>query len=108
MILRVFEVQSKLGAAPTLIEKFATSSIEVVKDAPGNRGYFFGREIADDEGRVMFTSIWESLEAIKTRFGETWTEAFLPDGYEDLIQSCHVRHIDISDGWRFEDATAKD
>ncbi|MHA7899436.1 MAG: antibiotic biosynthesis monooxygenase family protein [Henriciella sp.] len=99
MILRQFEVQAKPGCAGALLEKFATSSAAVVQDQPGNLGYFFGRGVAGEEDRVMFTSVWTDLDAVKARFGAHWQDSFLPEGYDVLIQACSVRHVEIDAGW---------
>jgi quinol monooxygenase YgiN len=98
-IMRLFEVQAKPGCAARLMEKFATTSAEVVQGEPGNRGYLFGRGIASEGDCVMFASIWRDLEAVKARFGADWQASFLPPGYDDLIETCSVRHIDLSGGW---------
>ena len=101
-IMRLFEVQAKPGCAQELIEKFSTTSSSVVRDEPGNRGYFFGQGVEADDGFVVFASIWADLEAVKTRFGDDWQRSFLPPGYEALIESCSVRHVDLSSGWHVE------
>lgn len=99
MILRIFEVQSKPGCAAVLLDKFATTSAQVVQDEPGNQGYFFGSEMPAEAGRVMFVSVWKNLAAVQARFGETWQDSFLPDGYEALIEACTLRHIEVGEGW---------
>lgn len=101
MILRLFEVEPKPGARDALLAKFATTSKDVVLGEAGNQGYFFGHNLVQDDASVVFTSIWEDLGAIKARFGEAWREALLPDGYEDLIKSCSIRHIQITD-WQVQ------
>ena len=98
-ILRLFEVHAKPGQAAILLEKFATTSAAVVADQPGNAGYFFGQGMLGAEDRVIFASLWSSLEAIQQRFGAQWQDSFLPPGYEDLIAQCSIRHIDLSGGW---------
>ena len=98
-ILRLFEVRTKPGCADRLLENFATTSADVVRDEPGNEGYFFGRGIETGTDTVVFASIWADLGAIKERFGADWQVSFLPEGYEDLIEHCSVRHIDMSAGW---------
>ncbi len=98
-IMRLFQVQTKPGCANELMRKFETTSADVVRNEPGNQGYFFGRGVANDEDYVVFTSIWQDLDAVKNRFGEDWQISFLPEGYEDLIVECSVRHIDLSAGW---------
>ncbi|MGB0694192.1 MAG: putative quinol monooxygenase [Rhodospirillaceae bacterium] len=98
-ILRIFEVQSKPGCAPTLLEKFATTSAAVVKDEPGNGGYFFGQLVASDKDGVMFVSIWKDMAAVQEKFGADWQVSYLPEGYEDLIETCSVRHLALNGQW---------
>ena len=99
-ILRLFEVQVKPGAATDLLEKFASTSADIVQHEPGNLGYFFGPGVAADDGCVVFASIWENMDAVKARFGPDWQRSFLPEGYEDLIETCTVRHIEVGVGWQ--------
>lgn len=101
-ILRVFQVRGKPGCAAELIRKFRVTSAEVVRGYPGNLGYFFGHGVDADDDYVVFTSVWNSLDAVKVRFGDTWTESFLPPGYEDLIEEHSIRHIDVGAGWHVE------
>ena len=101
-IMRIFEVRVRRGAAEELLQKFATTSAEVVKGKPGNLGYFFGRHVGGDDDEVIFTSLWEDLDAIKNRFGDDWQQSYLPAGYDSLIASHKLRHIDLSSGWHVE------
>ena len=104
-ILRIFEVQTKPGCADTLLKNFATTSADVVRGKPGNRGYFFGRHVGGEGDTVLFVSVWESMAAIRERFGESWQASFIPDGYEDLMASCSVRHFDMTGGWHVAELT---
>lgn len=101
-ILRLFQVKTKAGRAEELLANFATTSADVVRYEPGNKGYFFGRGAAADTNFVVFASVWENLEAIKQRFGIDWQTSYLPSGYETLIEECSIRHIDMSAGWHVE------
>lgn len=98
-ILRIFEVKAKPGHAAELIAKFGTTSAAVVDGHPGNQGYFFGPGIGTDSDRAIFVSLWADLTAVQQRFGMNWQRSYLPEGYEDLIESCSVQHIDASKGW---------
>jgi quinol monooxygenase YgiN len=98
-ILRLFQVRIRQGHAETLMEKFATTSVDVVRNEPGNAGYFFGQGLASDEGYLVFASLWDSLDAVKQKFGDAWQQSFLPEGYEDLIEEHSIRHVDLSTGW---------
>ncbi len=98
-ILRVFEVQTKPGCTDTLLANFATTSADVVRHEPGNLGYYFGRSVEGGGNNVTFVSVWDSLTSIKRRFGDDWQVSFMPDGYDDLIESYAVRHVDVSGGW---------
>lgn len=99
-IMRLFRARAKNGRAAELLEKFATTSVDVVQDEPGNEGYFFGRGAALNEDTVMFASFWKDLDAVKQRFGPDWQRSFLPPGYEDLMVECSVEHICLSSGWQ--------
>ena len=98
-ILRLFQVRTKPGCAGRLIEKFATTSADVVQHEPGNVGYFFGGGVEHDADVVVFSSLWRDMDAVKQRFGADWQVSFLPEGYEDMIEECSVTHIDLRGGW---------
>ncbi len=97
-ILGLFEVRPKPGCAAELLARFATTSAQVVRGEPGSEGYFFGREITAEGETVIFASLWRDLDAVKARFGDDWRVSFLPEGYGALIETCSVRHVDLSDG----------
>ena len=101
-ILRLFEVKAKAGCVEELLARFATTSAQVVQGEPGNEGYFFGREITAEAETVLFASVWRDLDAVKARFGDDWASSFMPEGYAALIETCSVRHVDLSDGWHLE------
>ena len=97
--MRLFHVRTKEGSGPELLEKFATTSADVVQHEPGNMGYMFGQGIEADADVVIFASFWADMDAIKTRFGADWQVSHLPEGYENLIADCWVQHIDVGAGW---------
>jgi len=56
-ILRVFEARAKPSCADSLAKKFATTSVDVVRNEPGNQGHFFGKSVSDeDESFYSFLS----------------------------------------------------
>ncbi|MEM7290242.1 MAG: antibiotic biosynthesis monooxygenase [Pseudomonadota bacterium] len=99
MIMRLFHVRTKADCAADLIDKFATTSADVVQHEPGNKGYFFGQGVGMDKNVAVFASFWTDLDAVKARFGSDWQVSFLPEGYEELIEECWVEHIDVATGW---------
>ena len=98
-VMRLFEVKVRDGYAEALLKKFSTTSANVVRNEPGNQGYFFGQGMLTDADRLVFASFWNDLNAVKRRFGEDWQASFLPEGYEDMIEEHSIRHIDLSNGW---------
>lgn len=105
-VLRIFEVRTKQGCVDKLLENFATTSADVVRDEPGNRGYFFGRCVQGGEDTVLFVSVWKDLDAVRARFGEDWESSYLPPGYEDLIDACSLRHVDVGSDWHVHDLSS--
>ncbi len=98
-IMRLFQVRVKDGCADELLRQFATTSADVVRSEPGNRGYFFGQGVAADGNKLVFASFWANLEAVKQRFGEDWQASYLPAGYQDLIEEHSICHLNVGDGW---------
>ena len=94
-ILRIFEVRAKPGNAELLKQKLSDTSVTVVDGKPGNLGYFYGQNISSDENDFMFISVWKDLESIKSLFGKEWNESFLPEGYDEIIESCSIKHIEF-------------
>ncbi|MDJ0779207.1 MAG: hypothetical protein QNJ85_15160 [Gammaproteobacteria bacterium] len=94
-ILRIFEVRARAGCAGLLKQKLSDTSVAVVDGKPGNLGYFFGSNLSADENELVFISVWQDLESIKLRFGDTWQESFLPEGYAEIIESCSIRHVEF-------------
>ena len=92
-ILRVFDVRAKPGKAELLKQKLSDTSVSVVKGKPGNLGYFFGENVSTDGNDFVFISVWDSLESIKSHFGEAWEQSYLPEGYGEIIESCSIKHI---------------
>ena len=94
-ILRIFDVRAKPGKATLLKQKLSDTSVSVVKGKPGNLGYFFGENLSSDEHDLVFISVWKDLHSIKSHFGEDWEQSYLPEGYEEIIESCSIRHIEF-------------
>ena len=51
--------------------------------------------IRTDEHDLMFISVWNSLDSIKSHFGEDWEQSYLPEGYEEIIDHCSLKHVQI-------------
>lgn len=105
-VLRLFTARAKPGRRDDLAQKFATTSVDVVRDERGNMGYFYGPSVAGDKDLFVFASVWEDMNAVKKRFGEDWQSSYLPAGYADLIDDCSVRHFDLASGWHLRDLSA--
>lgn len=98
-VLRVFEARVKAGQAETLREKFATTSVDVVLNQPGNQGHFLAKQISDDGETLVFVSVWKDLASVKNLFGDDWESSYLPPGYADIIEEFSVKHIALEWDW---------
>lgn len=94
-ILRVFDVRAKSGKAELLKKKLSDTSVAVVKGKPGNLGYFFGEVLSSNEEDLVFISVWKDLASVKSYFGKDWEQSYLPEGYEELIEYCSIKHIEF-------------
>ena len=98
-ILRIFEVRARPGCVDTLLRNFASTSAAVVRDEPGNLGFVYGRVVQGGTDTLLFISLWTDLDAVRARFGDDWESSYMPPGYDDLIDTCSIRHLDADGGW---------
>ena len=68
VIFRIFEARAKPGKVDLLRQKLSATSVSVVEGTPGNLGYFFGENLSSNQDDLVFISIWQDLESVKTRF----------------------------------------
>ncbi len=94
-IFRVFEARAKPGKAELLKQKLSATSVSVVKGKPGNIGCFFGENLSSSENDLVFISVWEDLDSIQAQFGADWERSFLPEGYDEIIESCSITHMKV-------------
>ena len=94
-ILRIFDVRAKVGKAELLKKKLSDTSISVVMGKPGNLGYLFGENKSSDGNDLVFISVWKDLQAVRDHFGKDWEQSYLPEGYEELIETCSIKHIEV-------------
>ena len=92
-IMRIFDARAKAGKREILRQKLAQTSVLVVEGKPGNLGYFFGENLSSQQNDLVFISVWQDLASIQSVFGEHWQEAYLPEGYAEIIESCAIKHI---------------
>ena len=97
-ILRIFEVITKENCAEKMLDNFEQTSSKVVQGEPGNLGFYFGRNANHENESVVFVSVWKDLESVKNKFGEHWRDSYLPEGYEDIIETHSLKHIEAI-GW---------
>jgi quinol monooxygenase YgiN len=96
-IIRVFRARARQGCEKTLADKFATTSVQVVKGQPGFLGFLIAGPANDSQHDFIFASIWKDADAIKARFGEEWRVSLLPPGYSELIEECSVEHYHLTE-----------
>ena len=94
-VFRIFEVRAKPGKVELLKQKLSDTSVSVVEGKPGNLGYFFGKNLSSDRDDLVFISVWKNLESVKSVFGEDWEESYLPEGYEEIIDCCSIKHVEL-------------
>ena len=88
-------MRTKAGRADELLDKLSGTSVAVVQGKPGNTGHLFGKLASADGNDLVFISVWKDLDSIKTRFGKDWEASYLPEGYDELIENCSIRHIEF-------------
>jgi hypothetical protein len=97
-ILNLVQIKSKTGGADALRRVLAYDSAETARDTRGYEGHFLGPDVED--GTLL---LWASVQSGPTDqpllSPSAWQRAYLPKGYEALVDTCTVHQVDLSDGW---------
>jgi hypothetical protein len=83
VIIRVFCARPKPGKADELAELVRDISIPFVDGQPGLVARHTGKGIGATGDEIVMISVWENLDAMKSKTGENW-ENELVHHYETL------------------------
>jgi quinol monooxygenase YgiN len=101
-IAPVFRATPAPGCRDELLQRFHSSSAALVNGKTGCLKYRILEPLDPSAPEVVFESIWQDLDAVKTAFGDAWQQSYLPEGYAALMTAYSVHHFLVS-----ESATTK-
>lgn len=97
MIIRVWKGATRSERAEEYLEYLKRTGVAQCRGTPGNRGVSILRRIADDRAEFVFTSRWESWEAIRRFAGPEPDQAvYYPEDRDFLLAlDPHVQHFEV-------------
>jgi heme-degrading monooxygenase HmoA len=97
MIARTWKGRVPAAKATEYYEFLLRTGLRDYQATPGNRGVLMQRRIEGDEAHFVLTTLWDSVESIKTFAGEQYERAYYyPEDDEYLIErDTFVTHADV-------------
>ena len=97
MIARVWKGTTRAAQADAYLEYLKRTGLHHCLRTPGNRGVSILRNVADGEARFVFTSRWDSWEAILAFAGpEPEKAVYYPEDREFLLAlEPNVEHYEV-------------
>ena len=96
-IARVFRATAAPGCRDELLQRFHSSSANLVNSKAGCLKYRILEPVDASAPEVVFESIWRDLDAVKMAFGDAWQQSYLPEGYSALMTAHSVHHFLVSE-----------
>ena len=94
MIIRIFTAQIHENLKDEFEEKLSSISIPFVEAHKGVIDIKVGRPLDSSTHEFLMISRWENLEDLKRGFGQTWQDPKIPEGMEQYIHTCEVKHFE--------------
>lgn len=92
-IVRLFTVRIHSGLRDEFEEKFATISVDAVRQADGAVSAEICKPSRWDPDEYLMISRWRDEDALRRFAGENWSRAFIPRGMERFVAECTVHHF---------------
>jgi heme-degrading monooxygenase HmoA len=97
MILRVWKGTTRAERSAEYLEYLKRTGVAQCRNTPGNRGVTILRRTSEDGAEFVFTSRWDSWEAVRLFAGPDIEKAvYYPEDREFLLAlEPHVRHFEV-------------
>ena len=97
MILRTWRGWTRSEDADRYVDYLMQTGVKGIEATPGNRGVLLVRREVDGRAEFLFTSLWDSLEAVKGFAGPDPERAvFYPEDERYLVEKDeHIDHWEV-------------
>jgi heme-degrading monooxygenase HmoA len=97
MIARVWRGTTRAEDAERYLDHLRRTGLADCRATPGNRGVQIHRRVADGRAEFVFTSFWDSMDAIRGFAGDDVHRArYYPDDAEMLLaMPPDIDHLDV-------------
>ncbi|MFG0256771.1 MAG: antibiotic biosynthesis monooxygenase family protein [Phycisphaerales bacterium JB043] len=96
MIIRIFRAQIHDGMNDEFRALFENELLPIILDWDGCLGASIGLPMESSPSEFMMTSLWESLDTLKTFAGENWLNPVIDPKEKHLIKEATVHHYVMS------------
>ena len=93
MITRIFRVRIDPSKRDKFEQKFSTISVSAVESQHGFISVEIGKPTQWTPNEYMMISRWKDEESLRQFVGESWNEAYIPNGMEEFVLECWVNHF---------------
>ncbi|MBL4867535.1 MAG: antibiotic biosynthesis monooxygenase [Pseudomonadales bacterium] len=92
MITRIFRVKIYPELREEFEPKFSSVSVQAVLTQSGFVSVNIGKPTKWDPDEYVMISQWENEASLVKFVGESWNEAYIPEGMERYVKECWVHH----------------
>jgi len=97
MIMRIFQVVTKLGKEKEFGEFFHQTAIPLMRETDGIIQVLPGASRADSPREFSFVMVWRDLDALKHFVGDDYQNSHIDPAEAELVEARTVKHYDLVD-----------
>jgi len=95
MIMRVFQVVTRLGKEEEFGEFFHETAIPLMKNTKGIVQVLPGAPRAETPREFSFVMIWDNLESLKAFVGDDYDSPHIDPAEAELVESRTIKHYEL-------------
>jgi hypothetical protein len=95
MIMRIFQVVTRLGKEEELGEFFHKTAIPLMRNTDGIVQVLPGAPRAESPREFSFVMVWRDLDAMKAFVGEDYEVPHIDPAEAELVESRTIKHYDL-------------
>jgi quinol monooxygenase YgiN len=95
-VVRIFRCRVKPGRRAEWEQIVREVSVPKLSQCEGLLAYYPGSPLGDPDEFTM-VSVWRDRGAVRAYAGDSWRDAVLYPGEEDVLDEVHVHHYELFD-----------
>jgi len=95
MIMRIFQVVTRLGKEEEFSEFFHKTAIPLMKNTDGIISVLPGAPRTESPREFSFVMIWKDLDALKAFVGDDYQSPHIDPSEAELVESRTIKHYEF-------------